>query len=169
MSTSSKQMALGGMLAALAVVIMALGGLIPVATYICPLLGMMLLKIVLSYCGKRIGWAWYGAVAILGLMLGPDKEAAAVFAALGYYPILIERLVSRKGKWALKFGWFKAVILLLYWLLIHLFGMDQISEEFQSLGKVMTVLMLVMGNVIFVLTDRLLGMKPGRSRHGRSA
>ena len=43
---------------------------------------------VLKTCGVRIAWAWYGAVAILSLLLAPDKEAAAVFAFLGYYPIV---------------------------------------------------------------------------------
>ena len=36
MRKHSKQIALGGVMAALAVTIMSLGGLIPVATYVCP-------------------------------------------------------------------------------------------------------------------------------------
>jgi len=42
MKQNAKQMALGGVLAALAVTIMSLGGMIPVATYVCPSLCMML-------------------------------------------------------------------------------------------------------------------------------
>ena len=71
--------ALGGILAALAVVIMTVGGVIPIATYTVPALCTMLLNVVQMTCGKRIAWAWYGAVSILGLLLGPDKEAAAIF------------------------------------------------------------------------------------------
>ena len=66
-------MAMGGVFAALAVVIMNLGGLIPVATYTTPVLCMLLLKFVLLTCGRRIAWAWYAAVAILGLLMSPDK------------------------------------------------------------------------------------------------
>ena len=50
-------MALGGVLAALAVVVMSLGGLIPVATFVCPMLCMILLRFVCQLCGNRIGWA----------------------------------------------------------------------------------------------------------------
>ena len=84
MRKNSKQMALGGIFAALAVVIMNLGGLIPIATYVCPALCMVLLSLVHRACGGRVAWAWYGAVAILSLLLSPDKEASAVFAFLGY-------------------------------------------------------------------------------------
>ena len=82
-STPASRMALGGVLAAVAVVIMSLGGLIPVATYVCPMLCAVLLQVVLMTCGKRVAWAWYGAVALLSVLLSPDKEAAAVLIFLG--------------------------------------------------------------------------------------
>ena len=75
----AKMTALGGMMAAFAVVIMGLGGMIPLSTFICPMLCILLLQFVLECCGSRIGWAWYGAVAFLSLIFGPDKEAVAVF------------------------------------------------------------------------------------------
>ena len=89
-------MALGGVMAALAVVILSLGGLIPLATYICPMLCILLVKTVLQICGPRIAWAWYGSVSILSMLLGPDKEAAAVFGFLGYYPIVKPKLDTAK-------------------------------------------------------------------------
>ena len=90
--TPASRIALGGVLAALAVVIMSLGGLIPVMTYVSPMLCALLLKIVLELCGVRIAWAWYGAVALLAALLSADKEAAAVFIFLGYYPIVKPQL-----------------------------------------------------------------------------
>ena len=87
-NSPAAKISLGGMLAALALVIMNLVGLIPVATFVCPMLCMMILTLVVRFCGKRIGWAWYGAVSILSILLAPDKEAAAIFIFLGYYPIL---------------------------------------------------------------------------------
>ena len=157
--TPAANMALGGILAALAVVIMSMGTLIPVATYVCPMLCCLLLELVRSVSGGRIAWAWYGAVAILGVLLAPDKEAAAVFAALGYYPILKPKLDQKKGKWLWKVLLFNVSVLVLYWLLMHLFGFDAIAAEFAEMGIVMTVLTLVLGNVTFFLLDRLLGMK----------
>ena len=157
-------MALGGVLAALAVVIMSLGTLIPVATYVCPMLCAIVLKLVLTACGKRTAWAWYGAVAVLSMLLAPDKEAAAVFAFIGYYPIVKPALDRKKLPWLWKGLLFNAAILLMYWLLMHLLGMDQIAEEFEGLGVAMTAVMLVLGNVTFFLLDRLLGMRLKRRK-----
>ena len=154
-------------MAALAMVIMCLGGLIPFATFVCPMLCCMITKLVLSMCGKRIAWAWYGAVAILGLLMSPDKEAAAVFVFLGYYPIVKPWLDKRKLKWLWKGLLFNTVILLTYWLLMHLFGMAQIAQEFAEMGYGMLVVTLLMGNFTFVLTDKILERDLLRRRRGK--
>jgi hypothetical protein len=156
MKTSAKQIALGGIMAALAVTVMSLGGMIPVATYVCPMVCALLLAFVLRQCGKRIAWAWYGGVTILSLLMGPDKEAGAVFLFLGYYPIVKPFFDKSRLKWLLKALLFNGSVLVMYWLLIHLFGMGQITREFQELGTFMLAVMLVMGNVIFFLLDRVL-------------
>ena len=163
----AKAVALGSVLAALAIVIMCMGGLIPVATFVCPMLCMLILKIVLARCGSRMGWAWYAAVAILSLLLGPDKEAAAVFLFLGYYPIIKPWLDGWKMQWLLKGLLFNCAILAMYWVLLRLLGMEELTAEFAELGTVMTVVMLVMGNITFFLLDRLLGMSfRKRKSHG---
>lgn len=146
-------------MAALAIVIMAMGTLIPIATYVCPMLCCLILQLVRTINGDRIGWAWYGAVTILSLLLAPDKEAAAVFAAIGYYPILKPKLDRTRGKWIWKGLLFNSTILAMYWLLMHLFGMDQITREFSEMGIMMTFALLLMGNIVFFLLDKLLGMK----------
>lgn len=164
MVRKSKQMALGGVMAALAVVIMNLGGLIPIATYVCPMVCMLLLKLVLPVCGSRVGWAWYGVVALLGLLMGPDKEAAAVFCCLGYYPIIKPQLDKLPLAPLIKAVYFNAVILAMYWALIHLFGMAQTGDEFAAMGTVMLIVMLGMGNLVFFLLDVILGRKVVRRR-----
>lgn len=154
--TPAANIALGGMLAALAVVVMGLGTLIPVATYVCPMICAILLQAVLKICGKRIAWAWYGAVSILSLLMAPDKEAAAVFLALGYYPIVKPGLDRGRGKWLRKALLFNGVILLTYWLMMHLFGFAAMAEEFSEMGAILVLLMLVLGNMTFFLLDKLL-------------
>ncbi len=156
--------ALGGLLAAMAVVVMAMGTMIPVATYVCPMICILLLEGLRKTCGNRIAWAWYGAVAILSALLAPDKEAAAVFCALGCYPIVKPRLDRTRGRWLWKGLLFNISILILYWILMNLLGLDQIAAEFEELGLWMTLLTLVLGNVIFFLLDRLLTMGPRRKR-----
>ena len=159
MRTEARRIALGGMMAALAVVLMAMGGMIPVATYVIPMLCMFLLRFVFGSCGRRIAWAWYGAVALLGLLFCPDKEAAAVFAALGYYPIVKPKLDKARLPWLWKGLLFNGTVLILYWLLLNLFGLQQVVQDFEEIGTIMTVILLVMGNLVFLLIDILLGRK----------
>ena len=149
----SKKIALGGLLATLAVVIMTLVGMIPIATYVCPMLCMILCYVVSHICGKRIGWAWYGAVSFLSCILAPDKEAAAVFVFLGYYPIIKPC-----------FEWFKLGNVLKFALLIHFWGMDQILSEFMEFGYIGLAIILLLGNVVFALSDMVLTLISKRFR-----
>lgn len=157
-------MALGGVLAAMAVVIMALGTLIPVATYVCPMLCVLLLQVVYLCCGRRVGWAWYAAVAILSGLLAPDKEAAAIFLTLGYYPLLKPWLDRHRLKWLWKGLLFNAAILATYLGLMFLLGMEALAAEFHEMGMVLSGLLLLMGNLVFFLMDRLLDRKTFRRR-----
>lgn len=154
--TPAYAIALGGSLAALAVTIMSLGTLIPIATYVCPVLCMVVLNILAMICGDRIGWAWYGAVALLSALLAPDKEAAAMFVFLGYYPLIKPKLDKTRLKWLWKILFFNVTILAAYWFLMHLLGMAAIAEEFREMGAVLTAAMLLLGNLTFFLLDRLL-------------
>ncbi len=156
---AAKEIALGGMLAALAVIIMCMGGLIPAATFVCPMLCCIMTQLVLQLCGRRIAWAWYGAVALLSVLMGPDKEAAAVFVFLGFYPIIKPWMDKQRLAILWKLVFFNAVILAMYSLLIHLLGMAELAGEYKELGAAMTALTLVLGNVTFFLLDRLLGRK----------
>lgn len=154
---AAKPIALGGMLAALAVIIMCMGGMIPASTFVCPMFCCIMTKLVLQLCGRRMTWAWYGAVALLSVLMGPDKEAAAVYVFLGFYPIIKPWMDKQHLAIMWKLLFFNTVILVMYSLLIHLFGMTELAGEYRELGTVMTVLMLVLGNVTFFLLDRLLG------------
>ena len=165
MKQHTRSVALGGILAALAVVIMAMGTLIPVATFVCPMLCMLILQVVTGACGRRMAWAWYGAVAFLSFLFSPDREAAAVFVFLGYYPIVKPGLDRLKWGILAKLLLFNTAILLMYWLLMNLVGMNEIAAEYAELGAVMTVVLLAMGNVTFLLLDRILGKK-WRKRRG---
>lgn len=149
-------MALGGVLAALAVAVMSLGTLIPIMTYVCPMACVLLLETVRVTCGQRVAWAWYGAVAILGLLLCPDKEAAALFLFLGYYPLIKPKLDGKKLSWLFKGVLFNGSIGLMYFLLLRILGMEALSEEFREMGALMLAILLILGNVTFFLLDRVL-------------
>ena len=72
----SFRVAFCGVLAALMIAVMLLGTMIPTTTYICPALaGVLLLPVVWEF-GFRTGALLYLAVALLSLILSPNKEAA---------------------------------------------------------------------------------------------
>lgn len=146
-------MAFGGVFAALAIVIMNLGSLIPMATYICPVLCMMILSFVTKMCGNRVGWAWYGAVAVLSCLMAPDKEAAAVFLFLGFYPIVKPKFDRLPFAIVFKLVFFNVLILVMYALLLRFIGMEQLAEEFSQMGNFLVGLTLAIGNLVFLVTD----------------
>ena len=157
-SKQTKAIALSGMLAAVAVVIMCLGGLIPVATYVCPMLCTMTQFLVLWFCGKRIAWTWFYVVSLLSLLMGPDKEAALVFLAVGYYPLIKGCLEKHKFQQIWKIIYFNLSIFAVYSLMIHLLGMQKIAEENAEFGIIGFAIILLMGNLTFILLDRLLSI-----------
>lgn len=161
----SGKIALGGVFAAVAVLIMCLGGLIPVATFVCPMMCILILQMVRMRCGMRFGWAWYGVVSVLSALLGPDKEAAAVFIFLGFYPLVKPKIEQLLLKWLWKAAVFNACILSMYGVLIFVFGMNELAEEYKEVGKWLTVAMLLMGNVTFFLLDKVLSK--GQKRYGK--
>lgn len=158
---SSKKIALTGMLCALAIVIMMLGGLIPLATFCCPAFaGLMLIPIFVEY-GEKFSWCAYAAIALLGLMLCPDKEAALLFVFLGYYPILrwrLEQLHSRVGRLLAKLGIFNAAVLMMYAVCVFLLRMDQLMAEYQQMSIWLTAAALVIGNITLVIYDVLIAL-----------
>lgn len=159
MRAQAKRMALGGVTAALAVVLMFFGTLIPVATFVIPVILCLFLDYLKPMLGVRYAVAWYFTVAILGVFIAPDKEAAAVYAFLGYYPIIKPWLDKKPLAILWKLIMFNIIILAMYWMLMNLFGMEVVREEFAELGKIMTVLMLLLGNLTFILLDFILGKK----------
>lgn len=157
--TPAGRAALSGILAALAVVAMSLGGLIPVMTYVTPVFCALLLEAVRILCGEKFAWAWYGTVGVLGFFLSPDREAAALFLFVGCYPIFRPKMERRKFSWLWKGLFFNVSIVIMYWLLLKLTGMDELRQEFQTMGSLMLAVLLFLGNAVFFLLDKLLRMQ----------
>ena len=151
------QVALGGVMAALAVVIMCVGTLIPAATFVCPMLCVAVFSFIRKPLGTRLAWAWYASVSILSLLLAPDKEAAAVFLFFGYYPIIKPWMDRRKGALLWKLVLFNASIFAMYGLLIFVLGLDAVAEDFQDVNRIVVIAAVILGNATLFLVDILLG------------
>lgn len=155
----SRIVALGGLMAALSVVILLLGGLIPAATFACPMLAMLCLLPVLRECGEKIALVLYAAVSLLALLLVADKELALFYVFLGYYPILrprLNKLSSPLLRVLAKCGLFTAATVVMYLLILFLFQLEAVAAEFAEYSGWFIVLLLVLGNAVFLLLDRAL-------------
>lgn len=167
MASNASRMAFGGLMTAVAVVIMSLGSLIPVNTYICPVICILITRPVMERCGVRLGWCYYMAVAILSLLLAPDREAAVVYLFLGYYPLIRNRFdrIRPRGLAAVaKITFFTLAGAAAYGLLLLVLGGAELLEEFRKDGPILIAVMILLWDVLFVLVDRLLGQRLGRRK-----
>ena len=149
----SRQMALCGLLCALAVVVMTLAGSIGIGTFAGPVLAMAVLLPVLEEYGTKSAAIAYTATAILGLLIVPEPELAMVYAGFGWYPILrprLNRISSRLLRTAVKVLLCCAVILLLYGVLLQLLGM---TADLIEASLLLNLMLLVLGIFTFMLMD----------------
>ena len=158
MREQSRKVALCGVLCGLAVVVLLLGGLFSLAVYCAPLLAMAVLLPVLEEYGPGTAGAAYGAVAILALLLVPDRETALVYEFFGWYPILrprIAALPSLPVRLVCRLGVCGLSMFLLYGVTIRLLGLTAVTEELG--GGWLTAALAVMGCAVFLLLDLALG------------
>ena len=152
----SSRVALGGIVAALCIVIMFLTGVLP-ALYIAAPMAAGLLMIVLVE-EVSVSWAWltYLAVSLLSLMVTFDKEAALMFILFfGYYPMLrlnLGKIKIKALKTAAKFAVFNLFLVLDYLMTVYVLGLP----TFEDTGPVMFVILFVSFNLVFFFYDRLL-------------
>ena len=155
----TKKIALTGMLCALAVVIMMMGGLIPLATFCCPALAGLMLVPIFVECGEKLSWGAYAAIAMLSLMLCPDKEAALLFAFLGYYPVLrwrLEQIRLSPLRTIAKLAVFNIAVGAMYAVSIFLLQMDALLQEYREMGMMLTLFTLILGNITLLVYDVVL-------------
>lgn len=159
MGRQSHEIALCGVAAALGIVLLLLGCMIPGATYCAPPLAMLALLPVLSERGPRPALSVYGVTAILALLLAPDKESALVYLLLGHYPVLrptLNRLRLRFVRLLCKLAVFNSAVAVLYFLL-RAVGLDVLNEELAGYAWPLWVAFLLGANLTFFLLDRALG------------
>lgn len=154
---SSTQVALGGLSAALCLVIMLGTVLIPFATYAAPALaGIALIPIALEL-GLPVAGITYATVALLSLLMVPDREAALMFIAFfGYYPVLkfkLDRMKFKPLRVLIKLAVFNTAILAGYFVIIYIFGLYYLMDE---LTGGFGWLLLAVGNLCLPIYEKAL-------------
>lgn len=155
MSTASKT-AIGGMAAALSVVI-----LIPTAldlfVYALPAFAGMITLFCVIELNKKWAFGVFSAAALLSLVVVPNKEAAVLYVTFfGYYPVLksaLEKCRIRAVEYLLKLLCFNVSVVLSYLLLVFVFGISVEQLFGEELTKAMYIVLPVLMNIMFVTYD----------------
>ena len=151
MKKLSFQMAFGGIITALCIILMFSVGVFQVMLYVFPMLSSLLIYALGYECGNKTAMVSYVSVSLLSLILSPEKESAVIFMAFfGYYPILntyIDRIKSSVLRWAIRFAVFNTAMVISYYALIKLFSAVTLDE----FGSWTVPVMLASGNLIMVL------------------
>lgn len=151
----SSKCAIGGIVAALSLVLMISIAIVPFLTYALPAIAGALIAFVVTEIDRKWAFGVYAAVSILGIFLVPDKEVAVMYLALfGYYPILktiIEEKVNKVLGWILKVLVFLSTMVVSYWLMIKLMGLT--IDEMDEYGIWAVPILLGTGLFAFILYD----------------
>ncbi len=157
MKKLSFNVSLGGIVSALCIIMMFCVGIFPVFVYLFPMICGLLISIVNFECGVKTSIASYVSVALLSLMISPDKESALLFTTFfGCYPIIkiyIDRLSSKLIKILIKLAVFNASVISSYYILISIFGVVDMSEMGGDFGKYGVIVLLLIGNFTFGFYD----------------
>lgn len=144
--------ALGGVIAALSVVIIFMAVLFPFASIALPAMAGVLLISVVIEAGASWGFIIFAAVSILSFILTPNKEAAVYYTVFfGHYPVVkyfLENIKTKWLQWLCKMIFFNICMVAATILIIFISGLP---KEFANYLYI-TGLLLVF-NLTFIIYD----------------
>lgn len=157
---NSRRVALCGILAALSMAFLSAGGILPLATFCCPILAMLCQLPVLEEYGTKTALLFYAAVVLLALLLCPDKEVALLYTFLGWHPAIrphLNRVFRSKLINAIvKLALFAASVTAMYALATLLLGMTYITAEYAAGGQILLALTVALACAVWLLFDKAL-------------
>lgn len=157
MKDVSYRVALGGIVSALCLLCMFLAGIMPLFYIILPMAAGILLMIIAEEVSMSWAWLTYISVSLLAMFITADKEAALIFVMLfGHYPILrmyLNKLKLKGLRYFIKAAVFNICAVAYFYATVFLFGIDQMLDEMNEIGRYGGLAFLGLGNLIFVLYD----------------
>ncbi|MBO5333022.1 MAG: hypothetical protein J6B37_02785 [Clostridia bacterium] len=154
----SFKVALGGVIAALSLLLMLVAGVTTSLVYAIPMItGAFLMMLVIEF-GARFAVLEYIAISIISLLLLGNKEAAIMYVAFfGYYPIIksfIEKIPRKTIGWIIKYLIFNVSMVVAYFVVSKIFMIT--FDDLEGFGKYAMPVLLLIGNILFVLYDIML-------------
>ena len=154
----SFKVALGGVVAALSLLLMLVAGVTTSLVYAIPMFtGAFLMALVIEF-GAGFAGLEYLAISIISMLLLGNKEAAIMYGAFfGYYPIIKSFIEKRMGKvlsWVVKYIIFNISMVVAYFVVSKIFMIT--FDDMEVFGKYAMLILLIAGNVLFVVYDIML-------------
>ena len=119
--------------------------------------GALLMMLVVEF-GQGFASLIYVAVSIISLLILGNKEAAIMYIVFfGYYPILksiLEKYIKGFVCWVVKYLIFNVAMILSYFIVTRIFMIS--FDDIESFGEFALPLLLLAGNVLFVMYDVVL-------------
>lgn len=154
----SFKVALGGVIAALSLLLMLVAGVTTSLVYAIPMItGAFLMVLVIEF-GAGFAGLEYLAISIISMLLLGNKEAAIMYVAFfGYYPIIksfIEKYMGKILSWIVKYVIFNVSMVVAYFVVSKIFMIT--FDDMEVFGKYALLILLLAGNVLFVVYDIML-------------
>lgn len=160
MNDTSYRVALGGVISSLCLMMMFMTSLTPLLYLVMPMFAGILMIVIISEIS--VGWAFltYISVSMLSMLVTFNKESALMFIMIfGHYPMLklyIEKLKFRPLRIIVKFVLYNVCMAAETLAVIYLFGIDDVINEMNDLGRYGLWIILGMNNTMFVSYDTAL-------------
>ena len=150
------KIAVGGIMAALALVLLFLLSVFPSATLAAPAVASVLTVIAVLELDKKWAIGVFSAVSILSLLIIPSKEAAILYVVFfGYYPIFKSVIESKlPKKWLemiIKTVMFCVIMVVSYAFMMRFIGVE--FEDIDKYGMKIVPVLLVVGAAAFIGYD----------------
>lgn len=146
-----------GVVTALSVVLMFLGGAIYIFAYVAPLIVGLLMILLKKAFGPASAWITYAATSALSFMLVADRECTLMYIMFfGFYPIIasdINRIKSKALKWFVKRLLFNFLMIWQQIMLVYVFGIP-LAEDEKNIGFILLFFLLL--NLLFSIYEKLI-------------
>lgn len=155
---NAMKIALCGVTGALCITILMMGFLFPFATYACPAAAAGLLLPIAYEYKQKTAFTLYVAVSFLSLMLVPEQELVFMYIfVFGLYTVLkfsVDRIKSKALRFAAKLAYINMSLAVSYGLLLIIFPVAALINEFSGYSFGFMALLVTMFNLTFFLYDK---------------
>jgi len=129
--------------------------------YTIPAFAGFLMVVMIVETSPKWAVTTYVVVSTLCFIVTPNYEATMLFVLfMGYYPILkfyLDRLENKVLSWTIKYVVFNVAVVIFFLVFQYVFTSVDLLEGMEMFGRFAIPILWLMGNIMFLLYDIVLG------------